>query len=343
LGSWDKQPTNPKAWHFNFRGPDVERLVAGRERILLDRFYNELSANPASIDEPTRRHYARLYAKPGAIHNAFGGQFAAFATDASDNQALFAKTGKLPMPILAIGGDHSYGTSLAAELETVAGKVRSAVNTNSGHWIMEEQPDQALALLVPFVVSTPTQGAQKRLTSSEIDALPARVAGAGTSGHPGVSTRVLYGDPAAHGLYSIELSVPPNTVIEGPTVTGMTGPPRSLPGSGSSGTAPRITRPSSTRCRPEASIPSPGASRISPEPARRVRSSSSRATGPRTPTTSNRARSSRQPAATSDHVRPTWVNGGRSPATCCRFPDWTGQARALGFSFGGAPGAPRCP
>ena len=156
----------------------------------------------------------RLYARPGAIHNAFGGQFAAFATDAIDNQALFAKTGKLPMPILAIGGDHSYGASLAAELETVASNVRSAVITNSGHWIMEEQPDQALALLVPFVDSAPTQAAQKRLTSSEIDALPARVAGAGTSGLPGVSTRVLYGDPAAHGLYSIELSVPPNTVIE---------------------------------------------------------------------------------------------------------------------------------
>jgi hypothetical protein len=43
---WDKQLKNPKAWHFNFRGPDVERLVAGRERILLDRFYNELSAMP---------------------------------------------------------------------------------------------------------------------------------------------------------------------------------------------------------------------------------------------------------------------------------------------------------
>lgn len=118
------------------------------------------------------------------------------------------------MPILAIGGDHSYGASLAAELQTVASNVRSAVITNSGHWIMEEQPDQALALLVPFIVSAPTPAAQKRLTSSEIDALPARVAGAGTSGLPGVSTRVLYGDPAAHGLYSIELSVPPNTVIE---------------------------------------------------------------------------------------------------------------------------------
>ena len=183
LGSWDKQLTNPKVWHFNFRGPDVERLVAGRERILLDRFYNELSANPAGIDEPTRRHYASLYARPGAIHSAFGGQFAAFATDAVDNEALFAKTGKLAMPILAIGGDHSYGASLATELQTVASNVRGAVIANSGHWIMEEQPDQALALLVPFVVSAATEAARapqrKRLTSSEIDALPARVAGTG--------------------------------------------------------------------------------------------------------------------------------------------------------------------
>ena len=54
LGHWDDQLKNAKTWHFNFRGPDVERLVAGRERILLDRFYNELSANipPRSTKRP---------------------------------------------------------------------------------------------------------------------------------------------------------------------------------------------------------------------------------------------------------------------------------------------------
>src|SRR3954462_3962187 len=103
LGTWYAQLTNPKLGHFNFRGPDVERLVAGRERILLDRFYNNLGANPAAIDEQTREHYAALYARPGAIHSAFTGQFAAFTQDAEDNKALFAKTGKLTMPVLAIG------------------------------------------------------------------------------------------------------------------------------------------------------------------------------------------------------------------------------------------------
>jgi pimeloyl-ACP methyl ester carboxylesterase len=138
-------------WHFNFRGPDVERLVAGRERILLDRFYNELSANPAGIDEATRVHYAKLYAMPGAIHNATGGQFAAFARDAEENQVLFAKGGKLPMPVLAIGGDHSYGAAMKTELESVASHVDGAVITNSGHWIMEEQPRQAVDIIVNYL------------------------------------------------------------------------------------------------------------------------------------------------------------------------------------------------
>jgi pimeloyl-ACP methyl ester carboxylesterase len=150
IGHWDDQLKNPKTWHFNFRGPDVERLVAGRERILLDRFYNELSANPTRIDERTRDHYAALYARPGAIHNAFSGQFAAFAQDAVDNQQLLAK-GKLTIPVLAIGGDHSYGAKLATEVGFAATNVRSAVITDAGHWIMEEQPEQAVSLIMSFL------------------------------------------------------------------------------------------------------------------------------------------------------------------------------------------------
>ena len=57
---WSRPPT----WHFDFYGPDEERLVAGRERIYLDRFYNELSADPKHIDEATRAHYAALYSRP---------------------------------------------------------------------------------------------------------------------------------------------------------------------------------------------------------------------------------------------------------------------------------------
>ena len=70
IGPWDEILKSPLLWHFNFRGPDIERLVEGRERIYLDRFWNEFSADPKAIDEETRRHYAKLYARPGAMHAA---------------------------------------------------------------------------------------------------------------------------------------------------------------------------------------------------------------------------------------------------------------------------------
>src|SRR6201996_4511831 len=143
VGHWDDQLKNPKTWHFNFYGPDEERLVAGRERIYLDRFWDELSANPAGSDEASDEHYAAIYAHPGAIHSAFE-TFAAFPRDAIDNQAFLAK-GKLAMPVLAIGGDHSYGLGLAAELGFVASNVRGQSIANSGHWLMEEQAAAPLA------------------------------------------------------------------------------------------------------------------------------------------------------------------------------------------------------
>ena len=149
IGFWEKQLLNPLVWHFNFRGPDVERLVKGRERIYLDRFYNELSEHPKAIDEATRAHYARLYALPGAMHSAFN-QFAAFAQDAEDNKALSAK-GKLTMPVLAVGGEKSYGKAMADLMSFVATDVTSGVIPDSGHWIMEEQPAFAVQMITGWL------------------------------------------------------------------------------------------------------------------------------------------------------------------------------------------------
>ena len=111
VGPWEEILKNPLLWHFRFGGPDMERLVAGRERIYLDRFWNEFSATPARFSEAAREHYATLYALPGAMHSGFV-QFAAFDQDAIDNQAFLAK-GKLAMPVLAVGGEKSFGPTMA--------------------------------------------------------------------------------------------------------------------------------------------------------------------------------------------------------------------------------------
>jgi pimeloyl-ACP methyl ester carboxylesterase len=150
IGPWDEILKSPLLWHFNFRGPDMDRLVKGRERIYLDRFWNELSANPKAIDEATRQHYAKLYARPGAMHSAFE-QFATFNTkDAPDNKE-FQRKGKLTMPILALGAEKSFGEQQAAVLREVGANVEGGIIANSGHWIMEEQPDQTVKAVKAFL------------------------------------------------------------------------------------------------------------------------------------------------------------------------------------------------
>jgi pimeloyl-ACP methyl ester carboxylesterase len=148
IGDWENIIKSPLLWHFNFRGPDAERLVKGRERIYLDRFWNELSANPKSIEEATRRHYAALYARPQAMHDSFE-QFGAFAQDAVDNKGLAAT--KLAMPILAVGAEKSFGSKQAEEIRFVATNVESAIVPGSGHWVMEENPQATTKLVLEFL------------------------------------------------------------------------------------------------------------------------------------------------------------------------------------------------
>ena len=83
------------------------------------------------------------------MHSAFN-QFAAFTLDVVDNKA-FAASGKLNMPVLALGGDHSFGTQMADIMRLVATDVTSGIITDSGHWVMEEQPKQTTAAIVKFI------------------------------------------------------------------------------------------------------------------------------------------------------------------------------------------------
>lgn len=153
VGPWEEILKNPLLWHFRFGGPDMERLVEGRERIYLDRFWNEFSANPARFTEASREHYAALYARPGAMHAGFA-QFAAFDQDAIDNRAVLAN-GRLTMPVLAVGGEKSFGTAMAEVIRAGATNVTGAVIPDAGHWLMEEQPAATVATVRGFLDRRP--------------------------------------------------------------------------------------------------------------------------------------------------------------------------------------------
>ena len=148
IGPWEQILRSPLLWHFNFRGPDAERLVEGRERIYLDRFWNEFSADPTRFGEAARAFYAARYAQPGGMRAGFA-QFAAFAQDEIDNRR-FAEA-KLAMPVLALGGEKSFGLTMAAVMRFVASDVTEGIVPSAGHWIMEENPEATVALVTKFL------------------------------------------------------------------------------------------------------------------------------------------------------------------------------------------------
>jgi pimeloyl-ACP methyl ester carboxylesterase len=149
VGPWDEILKNPLLWHFRFGGPDMERLVKGRERIYLDRFWNEFSADPKNFDQASRVHYAALYARPLAMHDGFE-QFHAFDQDVTDNHE-FLTHGPLTMPVLAIGGEKSFGPMMAVVAKAAATNVQEVIIPGAGHWLMEENPTATVAAVTSFL------------------------------------------------------------------------------------------------------------------------------------------------------------------------------------------------
>lgn len=148
IGPWDEIRLNPGVWHFNFHGPDAERLVAGRERIYFDRIWNTFTADPHKPDEATRDFFTASYTRPGGMRAGFA-QFWAFSQDAVDNK-IFEQT-KLTMPVMAVGGEKSFGTLEAVIMRNVATNVQEESVPGSGHWLMEEKPEYTVALIRKFL------------------------------------------------------------------------------------------------------------------------------------------------------------------------------------------------
>ncbi len=211
---WAEILQTPGVWHFNFHGPDAERLVAGRERIYFDRIWNDFTGDRSKPDEATRNFFAATYAQPGGMRAGFA-QFTAFSQDAADNK-IFEQV-KLTMPVLALGGEKSFGPLQAVIMRHLATDVREAVVAGSGHWLMEERPASTVALIRDFLdspqVAVKASGGAKRLTPAEYKFPQHGNPGTGSSGVAGIETVVLKGDPDQAGVYTIMLRVPAHTRI----------------------------------------------------------------------------------------------------------------------------------
>ena len=149
IGEWETTYNSPQIWHFRFNGPTPEALVAGRERIYFEHYWNDFAGDKdRSIPEADRRAYTAAYSRPGRMRAGWA-YFISFPKDATDFAQL-AKI-KLTIPVLVIGGEKSRGDSLGDEAKEVAKNVQVVILKGSGHWVMEERPKQTSEALINFL------------------------------------------------------------------------------------------------------------------------------------------------------------------------------------------------
>ena len=140
-------PLNDRLWHLGFNRIDKlnEQLVAGREGI----FYRwEFDAAAKRLPDDVINYYVRMLSNPDSLRGSFGWYRALDTTIAQDEQR---KTHRLTMPVLAIGGEASFGEHVAEAVQVVADDVQSVVIPGTGHFVAEEAPDEMLAALTAFL------------------------------------------------------------------------------------------------------------------------------------------------------------------------------------------------
>jgi hypothetical protein len=136
-------PQEPAAVALPVRRPRHGALVAGRERIYLDRFWNEFSANRPVSPKPRASTTPR--STPCRAPCTAASRSSRPSTRTPSTTRPSWPSGKLTMPVLALGGEKSFGPMMATVMRFAASNVTEGVVPDSGHWIMEENPKATVA------------------------------------------------------------------------------------------------------------------------------------------------------------------------------------------------------
>jgi len=147
-----------RRWHHAFfRTLDLpEQLCFGREEMVINWLFENYGYRANCISDEDRAEFLRTYKKPGAFR-ALLEIYRALPQDAEDNRNILSRNGKLKMPVLALGGDKSFGRGMECieSLRRVAENVRGGLVKDCGHWIAEEQPDFLVEQLLGFFSEFP--------------------------------------------------------------------------------------------------------------------------------------------------------------------------------------------
>jgi len=140
-------PLNDRLWHLGFNRIEKlnEQLVAGREDIFY-RWEFDAAAKPLAGD--VIAYYVGLLSNPDSLRGNFGWYRAIDTTIAQDEER---KHRPLTMPVMAIGGERSFGENVGNAVRAVAPDVQGVVIPDTGHFLAEESPEELLAALTPFL------------------------------------------------------------------------------------------------------------------------------------------------------------------------------------------------
>ena len=138
-----------RLFHLSFNArPDIAiALVSGRERTFLTHFYRDCY-NPGAFSLADIDEYVAAFSAPGAMRASMA-HYGALPLDLEHNRENAKRP--LEMPVLALGGEMSFGRGVEKSLRQVARDVEGGVIPGCAHWVAEEQPERLLERLLPFL------------------------------------------------------------------------------------------------------------------------------------------------------------------------------------------------
>ncbi len=125
-------------------------LVSGHEQEFFAWWFADQAGSPDAVPDESIEAYIGAYTGRERLDAGFG-HYRTLLEDGRINRAWAEAGGTLAMPVLAAGGEHSAGSQLAKALSAVAPHVQGHVIAGAGHFVVEERPEEALALLQRFL------------------------------------------------------------------------------------------------------------------------------------------------------------------------------------------------
>ncbi|NML41347.1 alpha/beta hydrolase [Chitinophaga sp. G-6-1-13] len=133
-----------KVWQFYFHAVDAipEFLTDGKEKEYISWYFTKKSFIKTAINKDDLQTYYNDY--KGTMKNGFD-YYRAFGESAKQNQSF---SGKLSIPVLAIGGRYALAERVGDAIRKIADHVQVETIEECGHYVPEEQPEQINKLIL---------------------------------------------------------------------------------------------------------------------------------------------------------------------------------------------------